>query len=467
METTAAGTGQSVILEGYLPPHDPRLRDFSITPDLGVIEVNVPPAASFADQASCTRQLYEEARAVGLAAEKFMIDGRHVGTGGGNHVVMGAARAEDSPFLRRPDLLKSLLGFWQNFPALSYLFSGLFIGPASQHPRIDEARHDQLRELEIAFARISPETAHPPWMLDRILRNLLVDATGNTRRTEFCIDKLYSSATASGRRGLVEFRAFEMPPNARMAVAQTLLMRAAVAAFWRHPYQRRLIRWDTRLHDEFMLRHYVERNFADALEEIAGRGFALDRAWFDPHLEFRFPEIGSVVVRDMRLTLRHALEPWHVLGEEGAAGGTVRFVDSSVERVEAVVEGFLPERFTLACNGVAVPLSPTETAGRHVAGVRFKAWAPPSALHPDIPVATPLVFDLYDRWNGRSLGGLTYHVAHPGGRNYERLPVNANEAEARRRARFFPMGHTPGPMPEPRGEISAEYPRTLDLRRFA
>jgi uncharacterized protein (DUF2126 family) len=465
IEATAQELGRKVILEGYQPPSDPRLLHFSVTPDPGVIEVNVHPANSWAEHVSRTEQLYAAARQVGLATEKFMLDGRHVGTGGGNHVVMGGAHAEDSPFLRRADLLKSLLGFWHNHPSLSYLFSGLFIGPTSQHPRSDEARQDSLNELEIAFAQISPFRQTPPWLTDRLFRNLLADMTGNTHRTEFCIDKLYAPEGGSGRRGLVEFRGFEMPPHAHMSAAQMLLMRAAVAAFWQSPYERRLVRWGTRLNDEFMLPHYCAQDFLGVLEDLRALGFALDPEWFAPHLEFRFPLIGSVAVRETGLELRHALEPWHVLGEEPAAGATARYVDSSAERVQARVSGWNDERYVLACNGVAVPLAPTERAGEFVAGVRFKAWQPYSALHPTIAAQTPLVFDIYDCWNGRSLGGLTHHVAHPGGRNYERFPVNANEAEARRRARFFPIGHTPGPMAEPRLAVGKEHPRTLDLRR--
>ena len=467
VESTAHELGRKVILEGYQPPDDPRLLHFSVTPDPGVIEVNVHPANNWAQHVSRTEQLYEEARQVGLATEKFMLDGRHVGTGGGNHVVMGGAHAEDSPFLRRPDLLKSLLGFWHNHPSLSYLFSGLFIGPTSQHPRIDEARQDSLNELEIAFAQISPFRQTPPWITDRLFRNILADMTGNTHRTEFCIDKMYAPEGGSGRRGLVEFRGFEMPPHARMSAAQMLLTRAAVAAFWQSPYERRLVRWGTRLNDEFMLPHYCTQDFQDMLEDLRALGFALDPEWFAPHLEFRFPTIGAIAVRETALELRHALEPWHVLGEEPTAGATARYVDSSSERVQARVSGWNEERYVLACNGVAVPLTPTERTGELVAGVRFKAWQPPSALHPTIPAQTPLVFDIYDRWSGRSVGGLTHHVAHPGGRNYEHFPVNANEAEARRRARFFPIGHTPGAMPEPRLSIGKEHPRTLDLRRLS
>ena len=470
IEQTAAALNQAVVLEGYKAPFDARLEAFSVTPDPGVIEVNVQPARDWAEIVRNTGQLYEEARQSGLRAEKFMLDGRHVGTGGGNHVVMGAATPQDSPFLRRPDLLRSMLGFWHNHPSLSYLFSGLFVGPMSQHPRIDEARQDAVRELEIAFAQLKSETP-APWMVDRLFRNILTDMTGNTHRTEFCIDKLYSPDSASGRLGLVEFRAFEMPPHPEMAAAQALLIRTAVAAFWQVPYTRRLVRWGTRIHDDFMLPHYVWQDLLDALEELCVHGAefdaTLDSAWFAPHLAFRFPVIGSVAAHGATLELRHALEPWHALGETSGGSGTVRFVDSSVERLQARVTGWQPERFTLACNGVAVPLRATQTAGEHVAGVRFKAWQPYSALHPTIPAQTPLVFDIYDRWNGRSLGGLTHHVAHPGGRSYDRFPINANEAEARRRARLLQFGHTPGPMEPPLGAGSAELPATLDLRAYA
>ncbi|MBM9402456.1 transglutaminase family protein [Gluconacetobacter azotocaptans] len=467
VEDTARAAGRKVVLEGYQPPRDPRLLNFSITPDPGVIEVNIHPAASWDEHVTRSEQLYDQARQVGLIAEKFMLDGRHVGTGGGNHVVMGAARAADSPFLRRPDLLKSLVGFWHNHPSLSYLFSGLFIGPSSQHPRVDEARDDSVAELEIAFSQVHPDRPTPPWLTDRLFRNTLADMTGNTHRTEFCIDKLYAPESSTGRLGLVEYRAFEMPPHHQMAAAQMLLMRAAVAAFWAQPYERRLVRWGTRLHDDFMLPHYVRQDFDDALAELRALGAPLDPGWFAPHMDFRFPEIGSVSVLGMTLDLRHALEPWNTLAEEPGSGGTVRYVDSSAERVQARVTGWVDERYVLACNGVAVPLTRTDRQGEYVGGVRFKAWNPPSALHPTVGVQSPLIFDIYDSWTGRSVGGLTHHVAHPGGRNYETRPVNANEAEARRRTRFFPFGHTVGTMAPPVLRRSLEQPRTLDLRRFS
>ncbi len=465
VEATAAESGLKVVLEGYAPPRDPRVLSFSVTPDPGVIEVNVHPASSWREHETRSRQLYEEARKTGLIAEKFMLDGRHVGTGGGNHVVMGATRPAESPFLQRPDLLRSLAGFWHNHPSLSYLFSGLFIGPSSQHPRIDEAREDALNELEIAFAQVSRQTFTPPWLTDRLFRNLFADMTGNTHRTEFCIDKLYAPESSSGRLGLVEYRAFEMPPHHRMAATQALLMRACIAAFWNTPYERRLVRWGTRLHDDFMLPHFVEQDFRDAIAELRSYGAPLEADWFAPHFAFRFPLLGTVSELGMTLELRQALEPWNTLAEEPAAGGTARYVDSSVERVEVRVSGFVEERYVLTCNGVAVPLTRTQRQGEYVGGVRFKAWNPPSALHPTIGVESPLTFDLYDTWSGRSVGGMTWHVVHPGGRNYETRPVNANEAEARRRIRFFPFGHTPGSMKPPVMNRSYDQPRTLDLRR--
>ena len=488
IEAATQNLNLKVVIEGYEPPRDNRVTKLAVTPDPGVLEVNIHPAKSWKELVTNYDILFEQARLSRLGTEKFNLDGKHTGTGGGNHITLGGITPADSPLLRRPDLLRSLITYWQIHPGLSYLFSSQFIGPTSQAPRVDEGRQEMLYELEIAFSQIPEDKEVPFWMVDRIFRNLLIDITGNTHRAEFCIDKLYSPDSSSGRLGILELRAFDMPPNKQMCIVQLLLLRCIVAWFWNKPFKRKLVRWGTTLYDKYMLPHYVQRDLEEVMNDLQDAGYPFQLQWLEPFFEFRFPLHGKIKVQNIELELRMGIEPWHVLGEESASGGTARFVDSSVERIEVKVKNFNHERYMITCHGAPVPLKETSVKGEYVAGVRYRAWSPPSALHPTLGKDVPLVFDIIDTWNSRSIGGCTYHVAHPGGRNYETFPVNAYEAEGRRISRFWTEGHTQGPITPstiytgisrylekndvPRNfdpppiKISPEYPNTLDLRQL-
>lgn len=491
IEKTAAELNIPVLVEGYDPPADNRIQKFQITPDPGVIEVNIHPAANWAELTRNYDILYTKAAECRLATEKFNLDGKHTGTGGGNHVTLGGVTPSDSPILRRPDILKSFITYWQHHPSLSYLFSTQFIGPTSQAPRVDEGRDEILYELELAFQQIPDlkENEVPFWLVDRIFRHLLVDITGNTHRAEFCIDKLYSPDSNSGRLGILEFRGFDMPPHYRMSMVQFLLIRALLSWFWQKPYNHRLVRWGTGLHDRFLLPHYCYKDLTEVINDLRGAGYDFSIAWFDPFFSFRFPFLGELQVDDIHIELKMAIEPWHVLGEEMSNSGTARFVDSSLERIQVKIMGLTDSRYHLLCNGCRIPLKNTGVQGEYVAGIRYRAWQPPSALHPTIGVDTPLIIDLYDTWTKKSVAACQYHVAHPGGRNYDTFPVNSYEAESRRISRFFDFGHSVNLVEptvqtgsgagrfvtrvnilsnyEATGEVvNPDYPYTMDLRRY-
>ncbi len=465
IEKTAQELHYPLVLEGYLPPADCRLKTFSITPDPGVIEVNIHPSSSWEESVKKIHTFYQCAREVQCVAEKFKLDGQHIGTNGGNHITLGGFTPAESPFLQRSDLLKSLLTFWQHHPALSYFFSSHFIGPTSQSPRSDEVSPEILHEMEIALEQIPEKNDVPYWLIDRLLRNLLVDRTGNTHRAEICIDKLYPPHSVSQRQGIVELRAFEMPPHPKMNAVQHLFIRCLLAIFWKTPYSGKLIRWGTQLQDKYMLPYFLLEDMKDVIHFLHQKGAPFQLKWLLPFYEFRFPVLGSIQMDSIHLELRTALEPWPVLGEEILSGGTSRLVDAAIERVQIKVNGIEPERYSLLCNGRPVPLQPTGVNGEWIAGVRYKAWPQTFTLHPNIPVQAPLRLDMVDRLNHRSIDGCSYHISHPGGRTYKRLPINANEAEARRLKRFIPHTHTPGKISFKREESLKEFPFTLDLRK--
>ncbi|WP_437756496.1 DUF2126 domain-containing protein [Sorangium sp. So ce1389] len=468
IDATRRETGIDVLLEGYPPPPGADLLRFSVTPDPGVLEVNLPPTDGVRAYASLLETVFDASLHSGLHCEKYLIDGRMAGSGGGHHLTFGGPTPLASPFLRRPDLLASLLTFNQHHPSLSYMFAGLFVGPTSQAPRVDEARHETLYELEIALSRaFERREGEPPWLADMLFRHLLVDMTGNTHRAEVSIDKLFDPQTAHGRQGLIELRAFEMPPHFRMAVAQTLLIRTLLASFAGEPYTGKLVRWGQALHDRFLLPYYLWRDFEDVLDHLKQRGLALPADAYRPFIELRCPVVGTLHAGDVTLEVRNAIEPWNVLGEELTTTGTSRYVDSSMERIEVRVQGLTPERHRVLVNGHVLPLRPTGMASEYVGGVRFRAWAPPHSLHAHLGIHHPIHLDILDTWGKRSIGACAYHVWHPEGRAFDAPPLTRFEAAARRAQRFTLEGQTPWPVTGKPASAHEDAPYTLDLRRYA
>jgi uncharacterized protein (DUF2126 family) len=465
------GTGLDARLEGYPPPSSPAIFRFAVTPDPGVLEVNIPPVADTRAYVALLEAVFEAALHAGLHSEKYLVDGRMAGSGGGNHLAFGGETPQRSPFLTRPDLLASLVTFVQHHPSLSYMFTGLFVGPTSQAPRVDEARHDTLYELEIALRRAFESRGDreppPPWLSDLLFRHLLVDLSGNTHRAEICIDKLFSPDGAHGRQGVVELRAFEMPPHVRMAAAQMILVRTLLTAFAEEPYAAKLTRFGSMLHDRYLLPYWMWRDFEEILAFLDARGLALPADAYRPFVDLRCPVVGTLSAGDVTLEVRNAIEPWNVLGEEMSSSGTSRYVDSSVERIEVRAEGLLPERHAILVNGLALPLRSTGVAGRYVGGVRFRAWAPPHSLHAHIGIHHPVRLDVVDRWGKRSLGACAYHVWHPEGRAFDTPPLTRFEAAARRAQRFTVEGAIPWPVTPIPASPHAEQPYTLDLRRYS
>jgi uncharacterized protein (DUF2126 family)/transglutaminase-like putative cysteine protease len=456
-----------VALEGYPPPSSPELTKFSLTPDPGVLEVALPPVSGVREHAALVEEVFDVALHAGLHSEKYLLDGRMAGSGGGNHITFGGAEPLASPFLTRPDLLASLLTFLQHHPSLSYMFSGLFVGPTSQAPRLDEARHDALYELEIALQRAHDRsTPAPPWLTDLLFRHLLVDVSGNTHRAEVSIDKLFDPGTPHGRQGIIELRAFEMPPHPRMITAQALLVRSLLAAFAASPYQMPLVRWGQTLHDRFLLPAFLWRDFEDVLEFLGTHGFPLPSDAYKVFVELRCPLVGTLDARDVALEVRNAIEPWPVLGEESSPTGTSRYVDSSMERIEVRLRGGVAERHVVLVNGHRLPLHASGMADVLAGGVRFRAWAPPHSLHAHLGIHHPLTLDIVDTWARRSLGACAYHVWHPEGRGYDTPPLTRFEAAARRAQRFTRAAPRRAPALPIAAEAHDDAPYTLDLRRY-
>ena len=475
IEATAEFLDQPVVIEGYAPPSNQGIQGFQITPDPGVLEVNIHPVASWSELVTLHQTLDDTAIACGLTCEKYGADGRLLSTGGGAHITLGGSTPEASPLIRRPDLLRSFITYWQHHPSLSYIFAGQFIGPTSQAPRVDEGRHDNLYELELALLALSPKESVAPEVVDHLLSPLLRDVTGNTHRTALCIDKLCPLQNPQLRLGLLEFRGFAMPPYTGLRLLQMLLVRAFVAWFWQHPFTQPLKRWGASLRDRWLLPRYLLHDFQTVLADLQEAGYDFEENWFTPFWERRFPQYGQVSLIDnpaRTLELRAALEPWPVIGNANS-GETSQPVDDSLERIQITLTGAvgdspklgaIAQRYRVLCNGHQVPMRSTGVPGEYVGAVRFRARSVFTHLHPSMVPHPPLVYQVIDTWQAKFVGGAIYHVQPPSGTPYRTLPETAEEARSRLTERFIPLQRGTAPPQIPSLLLHPDTPMTLDLR---
>ena len=452
-----------VRLEGYTPPGDDDLESIALTSDPGVLEVNLPPADNWDEYDSMITELFKSAGAVGLRGYKYQISGRKVSTGGGAHIILGGPDIETNPFIKRPNILISFLRFLQNHPSLSYAFSGLFTGPSSQAPRVDESAFELPYELEISLKAIEALPPDSPVMIDAILRNLLMDWNGNTHRAELSVDKFYNYNTSNGQNGLIEFRAFEMVPEPEMLLAANVLLRCLAAAFAEKPYTEPLIDWREALHDKFALPTFLKEDLQKVIAYLNGSGFSFPEDAFDAQLEFRFPVVTRFEAGKVEWTLRQALELWPVMGEHQ---GTGRVVDSTTDRLELSATGLESAPALIAAvNGIKIPLIPSRT-GSAVGAIRYRLFNNPWGLQPQIQAHSPLHFEIIDEASGKVLHAFDYHNWKTDSAKYDGLPETGDEARKRVKERLKqrPDRHdataTVGQL-----SISPHAPFTLDLRR--
>lgn len=485
VEVSAEALKLDVSLEGYPPPEDPRLRRFWIEPDAGVLRLDLPETSNWDELLTTLGAAYEEAWALGLGTERLSADDGRLASGGGGPLTIGGVSPAESPFLTRPEILRSLVAYWQRHPCLSYLFAGRLIGPSGSAPRPDEGRDEMLYELSVALDRLPSGTSDKPWLPDRVLRHLLTDPAGGLKRAEIRVDQLYSPERASQRLGRITINAFESAPETHLAALQALLVLGLIGRFGRHPDSGELRRWGPALHDRFMLPDILWDDLRSVVGDLVAAGYPFQLDWFEPLFERRFPVLGSVPIGPLTLKLRSAHEPWPLLAEEATGAGVARFVDAANERLQVTLSGAHPGRYVLVCNGHRVPLQETATHGEYIAGIRYKISNPPATLHPTVWPVQSLVFDVIDTWSGPVIGGCTYLPPQPqlwGSIGTPALPPATGEPREAprvfpvpilsmralgRSGRFLPHGSGLGPMTAPPKIDDEQFPHLLDLTQRA